>query len=112
MEFALALGVQHLVVDLPSVDREDDGGHLLAHRAWWQLPPRGSSDGAAAPPPQALSTRTITELAYVPEGVPDGAYLLNLQVAPLELDAVLNRPVLLRLLSACMDGDMAAAIRA
>lgn len=99
MEFALALGVQHLVVDLPSVDREDDGGHLLAHRAWWQLPPRGSSSdgGAAAPAPQALSTRTITELAYVPEGVPDGAYLLNLQVAPLELDAAPSRPVLHRL---------------
>ncbi len=92
MEFALALGVQHLVVDLPSVDREEDGGQLLAHRAWWQLPPRGGAP-ACAP----FSTRTITELALVGEGVSDGPYLLNLQLAPLELEAAPSRPVLHRL---------------
>ena len=28
-------GVQHFLIDLPSVDRELDGGNMLAHRAWW-----------------------------------------------------------------------------
>jgi hypothetical protein len=37
---------------------------------------------------------TITELIYVPEGVEDGLYLLNLQVPNLRTDAVLSRPVL------------------
>ena len=89
MEFALALGVQHVLVDLPSVDREDDQGLLLAHRAWWGLPARGAGD-AEAP----YSTRTITELTFVAEDIEDGPYLLNLQVAPLELDAAPSRPIL------------------
>jgi hypothetical protein len=37
---------------------------------------------------------TITELIYVPDGVEDGLYLLNLQVPNLRTDAVPSRPVL------------------
>lgn len=33
-----ALEVKHLLVDLPSVDRENDGGRLAAHRIFWNLP--------------------------------------------------------------------------
>ncbi len=75
-------GCQHLLVDLPSLDREEDGGKLQAHKAFWQYPdnPRLSA--------------TVTELIYVPPAIPDGLYLLNLQVAPLELDASPSRPVL------------------
>lgn len=74
--------VQHLLIDLPSVDREDDGGKLRAHRAFWQYP-------------HATRCRaTITELVYVPKTVPDGLYLLELQVPPIALDAVPSRPVL------------------
>ena len=87
VDFVLALGVQHLLVDLPSVDKEEDGGHLLAHRAWWGLPAKGEQ-----PPPPPLCTRTITELILVPEAAADGPYLLNLQVAPLDLDAAPSRP--------------------
>ncbi len=77
-----AQGVQHLLLDLPSVDREEDGGRLRAHRAFWQYP--------HATRHQA----TITELIYVPQHVPDGFYLLELQVPPIALDAVPSRPVL------------------
>ena len=35
-------GAQHVVVDLPSVDKEDDGGHLVAHRTFWGIAKRGS----------------------------------------------------------------------
>lgn len=76
------LGVMHLLLDLPSVDRESDGGALAAHRAFWNYP--------AAPRMEA----TITELIYVPNTVEDGQYLLNLQVAPFENDAAPSRPVL------------------
>ncbi len=80
--FLAERNVQHLLLDLPSVDREEDGGKLLAHRAFWRYP-------------EATRHRaTITELIYVPEAVPDGRYLLELQVPPIALDAVPSRPVL------------------
>jgi hypothetical protein len=38
---------------------------------------------------------TITEMIYVPDNVPDGSYLLNLQIASLKMMQVLvNRFVL------------------
>lgn len=77
-----AQGVCHLLLDLPSVDREEDGGALQAHKAFWGLPDQ--------PRPEA----TITELIYVPEAVADGKYLLNLQMAALENDASPSRPIL------------------
>ena len=51
---ARSLGVKRLVCDLPSVDRSDDQGMLLAHRAFWNLPADCKFPGAAA------STSTIT----------------------------------------------------
>jgi arylformamidase len=75
-------GVQHLLLDLPSVDRELDEGKLLCHHAFWQYP-KYTRCGA-----------TITELIYVPEHVTDGLYLLNLQIASLQLDASPSKPVL------------------
>ena len=91
---ALALGVKHLLVDLPSLDREDDKGAMLSHRAWWDIPP-----GGPVQPTPLLSTRTITELISVDQGIVDGPYLLNLQVAPLDLDAAPSRPVVYPLLA-------------
>lgn len=78
----VSLGVEHLLIDLPSVDRERDGGLLRAHHLFFGVPehPRGSA--------------TITELIYVPDTLLDGLYLLNLQTAPFENDATPSRPVL------------------
>lgn len=75
-------GVRHLLLDLPSVDREEDGGQLLAHRAFWRYPDAIRTDC------------TITELIFAPPELPDGYYLLNLQTAGFELDASPSRPVL------------------
>lgn len=77
-------GIDHLLIDLPSVDKEKDQGKLLAHKAFWDYP--------HAPRYHA----TITELIYVPDDIEDGEYLLNLQVAPFENDASPSRPVLLK----------------
>jgi len=87
-------GVNSLVVDLPSLDRADDGGRLAAHREYWGLPP-GSEDATQATRGRAL----VTELAYVPDSLPDGLYLLDLQVPAFGSDAAPSRPVLYPLLS-------------
>jgi kynurenine formamidase len=78
------LEVKHLLVDLPSVDKESDGGELAFHHHYWGVPDKQRFD------------RTITELIYVPEDVKDGRYLLNLQVAAFENDAAPSRPVLFK----------------
>jgi len=80
-------GVAHLVVDVPSIDRAHDEGRLTAHRLFFGLP-RGAVGLAAATRPAA----TITELAFIPDALADGAYLLELQVPALTGDAVPSRP--------------------
>ena len=82
-------GVEHLVLDVPSADRADDSGLLSAHREFFGLP-AGSASLAAVRRPQC----TITELAFIDATVPDGAYLLSLQVPALGGDAVPSRPLL------------------
>ncbi len=78
-------GVKHLLIDQPSVDRENDGGKLLAHKAFWDYP--NSTD----------LVRTITEFIAVPQKVEDGLCLLNLTFANLCNDASPSRPVLYKL---------------
>ncbi|HYD19019.1 MAG TPA: cyclase family protein [Patescibacteria group bacterium] len=87
MEDIVALGVQHLLVDMPSLDRADDEGRLSNHRIFWEVGP-GEKD-AATP-----SGRTVTELIYIPDNVPNGSYVLNLQVSAFAGDAAPSRPVL------------------
>ena len=82
-------GVLHLVVDLPSVDRAHDGGHLTAHRVFFGLP-AGAKRVSEATRPQA----TITELAFIAPMVRDGWYLLDLQVPAFLTDAAPSRPLL------------------
>ena len=84
---ALAVsGIRHLLVDLPSVDREEDGGALQAHHAFWQYGARA----LYAPRMDA----TITEMIFAPDSLSDGLYFLNLQIASLESDASPSKPVL------------------
>jgi hypothetical protein len=79
------LKVKHLLVDLPSVDRESDEGKLAFHHLYWNT--SGQPD----------QSRTITELVFLEDSIEDGAYLLELQVAPFENDASPSRPVLYRI---------------
>lgn len=80
-------GVLHLLVDLPSLDREEDGGLLSTHKAFWNVPENPRLNA------------TITELIYVPDELVDGMYLLNLQIAPFGLDAAPSRPVVFPMIS-------------
>jgi kynurenine formamidase len=82
-------GIQHLVIDLPSIDREHDAGRLTAHRVFFGLPPSAISLEHVTRP-QA----TVTELASIPDELADGPYLLELQVPAWRGDAVPSRPLL------------------
>lgn len=84
--------IEHLIVDLPSIDRAHDEGRLTAHRLFFGLPP-GDSVLAHA----MRSHCTVTELAYVAEDATDGPYFLQLQVPAINGDAVPSRPLLYRL---------------
>ncbi|MCG8575681.1 MAG: cyclase family protein [Flavobacteriales bacterium] len=75
MEFINDLGVKHLLIDLPSVDRESDGGKVACHHIFWDYPNNPQLD------------KTITELIYVPNEILDGDYFLNIQIMSLENDA-------------------------
>jgi kynurenine formamidase len=92
-EFLVARDIMHLIVDLPSIDRAHDEGRLTAHRVFFGLPP-----GEVALAAARRAAATVTELAYVPEALPDAAYLLELQVPALAGDAVPSRPLLYPLL--------------
>jgi hypothetical protein len=73
-------GILHLLLDPPSVDREEDGGALAAHKAYWGYPEATRLEA------------TITEMIYVDNVIPDGLYLLQIQIPALELDATPSRP--------------------
>jgi kynurenine formamidase len=77
--------IKHLLIDLPSVDKEKDGGALAFHHAFWEVPHVNRIE------------RTITELIFVDERIIDGEYILELQVAPFENDASPSRPVLYKI---------------
>jgi len=89
MEYIVACGFRHLLVDIPSIDRMFDEGKLVNHRIFWSVEP-GSHEVNAA----TRLNSTITELIYVPNKVADGEYLLNLQIAPFVADCSPSRPVL------------------
>ncbi|MGB1042633.1 MAG: cyclase family protein [Tenacibaculum sp.] len=79
-------GIAHLLIDLPSVDKEKDEGKLLAHNAFW------NTNG------EIRMNATITEFIYVPNHVKDGTYFLNLMIAPFENDATPSKPILYTIL--------------
>lgn len=86
--FIRETGIQHLLIDLPSVDREEDEGKLLAHKAFWNVKDINNLNE------DARLNCTITEMIYVEDEVLDGSYILNLQIASFENDASPSKPVL------------------
>ena len=80
--------IKHLLIDLPSVDKEKDDGKLLSHKAFWNVKDVENLNT------DARFDCTITEMIYVPDHVQDGLYLLNLQIASFENDATPSKPVL------------------
>ena len=85
-------GIQHLLIDLPSVDKEHDEGKLLAHKAFWNVK---NVDNLNA---DARLNCTITEMIFVDNTILDGNYFLNLQIASFENDASPSKPILYKIL--------------
>ena len=84
-EYLAKNGILHLIVDLPSLDREVDEGKLLAHKAFWSFNT------------EIRKGSTVTELAFIDNSIPDDLFLLNLQITSLEMDASPSKPVLYKL---------------
>jgi arylformamidase len=93
MKFMVEIGIKHLLVDLPSIDRIFDEGKLSNHRIFWNV-----EQGAFETNENSRIFNTITELIYVPNEIEDGNYLLNLQIAPFAADASPSRPIIFEIL--------------
>jgi kynurenine formamidase len=82
IDYIIQQGIEHLLVDLPSIDREEDEGKLLAHHRFWEYPENTAFH------------RTITEFVFVSDEIEDGFYFLNLMITSMENDASPSKPVL------------------
>ncbi len=89
MEFLVSSGVQHLLVDTPSVDRLFDDGHLSAHNIFWETKGKEFNPNT--------QNKTITEMIFIPSSMEDGTYLLNLQIPAFVSDAAPSRPILYKI---------------
>lgn len=72
MEWLASLGIPHIAMDLPSVDRGKDEGKLANHRLFFTKHPKGS----------------IVEFCYIPPEVTDGYYWCYYAFVPMDTDAV------------------------
>ncbi len=75
-------GIKHLLVDLPSVDPEWDGGLLSSHHIFWNYPDKPRMDAS------------ITEFTFVPDSLKDGVYALQLNISNFISDAAPSKPTL------------------
>jgi kynurenine formamidase len=89
--FLREIEIQHLLFDLPSVDREEDEGKLLAHKAFWNVKDVNNLND------DARLNCTITEMIFVENEIQDGSYILNLQIASFENDASPSKPILYKI---------------
>ena len=94
MQAIIDSGIEHLLIDLPSVDRMADEGLLTNHHSFWNVPA-----GTQQLTNETAVSKTITEMIFVPDSVQDGIYLLNLQVPAFASDAAPSRPVIFELAS-------------
>ena len=89
MKYIRKLGVKHILVDIPSVDRLFDDGHLSCHNIFWDTSEKKYNE--------KTKNFTITEMIYVDDKIKDGHYLLNLQIPSFVSDAAPSRPIIYKL---------------
>ena len=85
-------GIEHLLVDIPSIDKMQDDGLLTNHHTYWRVPA-----GTHKLTPDSATNKTITEMIFVKDTIQDGVYLLNLQAPAFASDAAPSRPVIFEL---------------
>jgi len=81
--------VEHLIVDIPSLDRLHDDGLLTCHHLFWQV-----EEGKHQANENSLLNKTITEMAFIDNPMADGFYFINLQIPAFISDAAPSRPTL------------------
>lgn len=91
VEYINRLNIKNLLLDLPSIDRQFDEGKLSSHHIFWGL----DSNNKVINPD--YNDKTITEMIFVKNDIIDGTYLLQLNIAPFELDATPSKPILYKL---------------
>ena len=89
MEYVVSLGIRHLLVDTPSVDRLFDDGYLSAHNIFWETKDKEFNS--------RTQNKTITEMIFVDESIQNGSYLLNIQIPAFVSDAAPSRPILYKI---------------
>ena len=92
MQAIIEAGIEHLLVDIPSIDKMQDDGLLTNHHSYWNVPA-----GTHKLTPESVTNKTVTEMIYVEEEIQDGVYLLNLQAPAFASDAAPSRPVIFEL---------------
>lgn len=86
-----SLNIKHLLIDLPSVDKEHDEGKLVSHKAFWNVTNVNELNN------DARKDATITELIFVPNEIIDGKYILNLMIASFHNDASPSKPIIYKI---------------
>lgn len=87
-----ALGVEHLLVDFPSIDRMNDNGLLTNHHLFWYVP-----EGTHELKDSTQTKKTVTEMVFVEDKIADGLFGLSIQVPALVTDAAPSRPIIMPL---------------
>lgn len=87
------MGCEHLVLDIPSLDREVDQNRLPNHHLFFEIPLGEHSLQGAKP-----SAKTVTEMAFIPNELADGPGFLNLQIPRFSLDAAPSRPLFYKII--------------
>lgn len=90
IEYIFELGIDNLLVDLPSIDRLYDEGKMTNHRTFWQVDEDRNIN-------KSTLYKTITEFIFVEDEIKDGYYILDLQIPPFVSDAAPSTPILYKL---------------
>ncbi len=69
IQYLCQLGFKHLIVDVPSLDKAYDEGFLSNHHIFWNQPLKNYTLE-----PSAYPNKTITELVFIHDNIPDGIY--------------------------------------
>ena len=90
VEFLNQIGVRHLLVDVPSIDRMYDDGLLTNHHIFWNV-----VEGESLLKEFVWREKTLTEMIYVADEIEDGRFALNLQIPQFKAHVAPSRPILI-----------------
>ncbi len=75
VDYLIEKKIEHLLIDIPSIDRADDNGKLNNHHHFFKF------------------GKTISELLFIPDSLDDGLGFTQIQIPNWGLDAAPSRPI-------------------